>query len=289
METVVIPKRKFNALEPFDNGYEADVFKIELKNKWATETKLLKKLYLDSGTSFGNKLLTINTLIDFSSKLEADFLVLPEKLAILDNKIVGYIMRFIEGFTLQHILDDKNISNEYKIDCFRKIGSVLRKMEVIRTYKGVPDFFLGDMHEKNFLVDLNDEIKVIDLDSSKIGNNQSFPSRYLYSSNGMGKLNKKYETSSFGVTKVDENTDLYCYNIMILNFLSGVDISLLTVKDFYNYIQYLEDIKLNHKLTTGFSLLYTKNDNINTDIYLDESIDFEKSKYLEYKKKYNIV
>lgn len=64
-------------------------------------------------------------------------------------------------------------------------------MKNIRKYTELKDFYIGDIHEDNFLVDTEkQEIFVADLDSCKIAD-----------------------------YKVTEETDIYCYIIMILNYL----------------------------------------------------------------------
>ena len=67
----------------------------------------------------------------------------------------------------------------------------------------------------------------------------------------------------------DENTDLYCYIIVILNFLYGDNIQNFTINDFYNYLEYLQHIGINHELLSIFEKIATGSENENPGELLD--------------------
>ena len=53
-------------------------------------------------------------------------------------------------------------------------------MEHIRKNTNLDSIYLNDLHASNFIVDMKmKDIKVVDLDSSKICDSKSFPARYL--------------------------------------------------------------------------------------------------------------
>ena len=58
---------------------------------------LLKRLYITNGPVFGNKLQTINSLIDARHIIDIPEIVFPEKLAVVDSKIVGYVMELVDS------------------------------------------------------------------------------------------------------------------------------------------------------------------------------------------------
>ena len=69
METISITKRRFETLKQYDLpnyvfNTEGTLYVLPIKNRWNSAVKLLKRLYLTSGKTFGNKLATINSLID---------------------------------------------------------------------------------------------------------------------------------------------------------------------------------------------------------------------------------
>ena len=77
MNTISISKNRYQNLEKYQLpssvfNSEAQMYVLPIKNKWETVNKILKRLYVTSGPMFGNKLETINSLIDFQEEIEVD-------------------------------------------------------------------------------------------------------------------------------------------------------------------------------------------------------------------------
>ena len=65
MQTINISKKRFESLKKYQipnyvYNTEGTIYELPIKNKWETQMKLLKRLYLTNGNVFGNKLQTIN-------------------------------------------------------------------------------------------------------------------------------------------------------------------------------------------------------------------------------------
>ena len=151
-------------------------------------------------------------------------------------------------------------------------------------------FYINDLHESNFIVDSNDNVKVIDIDSCKINHNKIFNSKYLSSRSFINEIYKygknidstdteyhKYSTDVSGAFIPDENTDLYCYIIVILNFLYGENTARFTLQEFYDYLSYLESIGVDKELLSYFDKIvdgspnenpYELLDSLNSHLYL---------------------
>ena len=67
----------------------------------------------------------------------------------------------------------------------------------------------------------------------------------------------------------DLNSDLYCYNIMILNYLYQDNITKLDISEFYEYLNYLISINFPYELVDAFNKLFENTDNINPYELLD--------------------
>ncbi len=159
-----------------------------------------------------------------------------------------------------------------KIDLLKKISNVLTKMENVRKYNSVNDFYIGDIHEENIMVDCNKNIKVIDLDSCKILNNLSSPTRYLQSLKRKGIIiHNKYDVDTINkdIIRPNEQTDYYCLIILLLNTLYQDNITKLDMKDFYLYLEFLKSIGINKHLLDCFNNLYTCKPNYNIGSLLD--------------------
>ncbi len=282
MQVISLSKREFAKLKKLELGQdifnsESVIYVYPMKKKWEKKDQLLKRFYLISGVSFGNKLQTINSLLDIKDKCDIEGLVLPNRLAAVDNEIVAYTMDWIKSTNLKTMLDDPKVALETKIDYLKQIGQLLRDMKNYRTYRKISDFYLNDMHECNFVVE-NETNKVyaVDLDSMKINGNMTFGSNYLscYSpAHQVGKYQTITDGRCGGVLLPDENTDLLCYNIMILNFLYYGRVSRMELDEFYDYLEYLNEIGLNKELIDIFDKIYNNAPNENPDYLLDSIKD----------------
>ena len=143
-------------------------------------------------------------------------------------------------------------------------------------------FFLGDIHEWNFIYDIEKGMyRAVDLDSSKIGNNNPSISRYLSSNDKLDYLINKYPIAGNGNHISNVETTILSYVYMILNTISGVKIHRLTIDEYYNYLQYLKDRGMPSELVDMFSLIYTSSRN-KIDIELLSDVPGKDSKALTY-------
>jgi serine/threonine protein kinase len=274
MQIINMSKTKLNSLEPLIlpknvTSTECELFKYPYYGK----EKLLKKLHRTDGIIFANKLYTIEALNANKDSMPSNF-VLPESLVSINKKIEAFTMKYIKGINLSVILNNPDITYEEKIHYLKSIGIILEQMQNIRKYTNLNNFYLGDIHEDNFLVERDkQEIYIVDLDSCKIAGNKSFPGRYLTNSSLIKYNSTKYQTLSqtddLADYKIDENTDIYCYIIMILNYLYDGRVDRLSLDKFYDFINYLEDIKVNIELIECFNKIVVGGNNINPCNYLD--------------------
>lgn len=274
MQIINMSKTKLNSLEPLIlpknvTSTECELFKYPYYGK----EKLLKKLHRTDGIIFANKLYTIEALNANKDSMPSNF-ILPESLVSINKKIEAFTMKYIKGINLSVILNNPDITYEEKIHYLKSIGRILEQMQNIRKYTNLNNFYLGDIHEDNFLVERDkQEVYIVDLDSCKIAGNKSFPGRYLTNSSLIKYNNTKYQTllqtDDLADYKIDENTDIYCYIIMILNYLYDGRVDRLSLDKFYDFINYLEDIKVNIELIECFNKIVVGGNNINPCNYLD--------------------
>lgn len=278
MEIINLSQKKFNTLERYELpkeifNTEAKMYVLPIKNRWNTVNKILKRLYVTNGPMFGNKLQTINSLIDLNKEIDIPELVLPEKLAAVDSEIVGYVMEMIESTNLETALKSYEVSPERKIKYLKQVGEILEKMRKVRKYKGIEDFYLNDIHENNFIVETStDNVRVVDMDSCKINGNYTFGSRYL-SPLSFISTTRKYHPEVNGICGgsfiPSYDTEIYCYIIMILNTLFGENIIRMTIPEFYNYLEYLNDIGVDLELLQKFEKILDNDPNENPYELLD--------------------
>lgn len=274
MEVINYSKHKFNKMPKLELSRniintEGVLYFLPYKDKWNNEIKVFKKFHINSGNYFGNKLLTINDLIDSKDELGLDELVFPEKLVTIGNVLSGFIMPYIDSINLGEILSNLAVPTIEKIKLLKKVGEIIEKVKVTSTY--IKKMCLNDIHENNFIVDkLTGELKVVDLDSAQIGNKQPFPSKYLHL---VGKKtsnnNLKYVKNEYDVYIPSYNTDILCYIIIVLNCISNSKITSLSIEEYYQYLYYLKNLGFHYDLLDCFSTIYLNCDNKSPLDYLE--------------------
>lgn len=223
-----------------------------------------------------NKLLTLQLMENRMQELHIikEF-VLFQKYAFVKNKLQGILMPKGYDRTLYTFSNHPNTSYQDKIIVLKQIGMVLEQLKNLREKENLlTDFFIGDIHENNILVNPNTlQIQFVDLDSCKIGNNRAFLTKYLQFlktySYVRTNLGHKYpcDIYNFGI---NENTDLYCYIVILFNVLFSVDISLLDVTTYNHIVEQLYSYGLPSPLYESFIRLYQPEENTNPYLYLED-------------------
>lgn len=270
INTISISKKKFLGLQTLnldDINTEGLIYKFS----YLGEMKILKKIYYSEGIILARKMYTIE-LLNSNSNILPNCFILPDSLVAVDEKVVGFALPYVNGVTLRKLLDDVNIDLNKKIKYLKQVGSILNKMVKIRDNTELKHFYLNDIHESNFMINFDtDELCVIDLDSCRTNSSFSFPSRYLTRKALLNNASKyridDYHHGSYSVANMD--TELYCYIIVILNYLYGYNINEMKLDDFYNYLNYLKYIGVSNDLVTCFSKIVTNAPNINPNEFLD--------------------
>lgn len=274
MKVITLSKKKFEELEPLK--LSSKIYNTEgnlYEYNYRGQPKILKKLFHQSGTIFANKLYTIEMLNTCNEYLPDSFYC-PDYLISVGNTVSGFTLPRLYGDTLTDILYNDRLNPKEQIYYLKKVGEILQQMKAIRKYTPLNNIYLNDLHDSNFIVNPNKkQLYVIDLDSCKIGANSSFPARFLTPFSLLNAVSNKYQINTDqnipGYVTADENSDLYCYNIMILNYLYGSNVNGFNITEFYDYLNYLEYIGTNNKLLDIFGRIVTNGDNKNPVNYLD--------------------
>ena len=188
-----------------------------------------------------------------------------------------------DSLGLDKILNSEDIPHREKIEFLKKVGALLRKCDEVRKVRHMSNFAICDLHEGNVLVNpTKKEIKIVDMDTCKIGKGFSFEAKYMTPQSLAMQFPKKYSrVKKFGYIEATPQSDLYCYTIMIMNYIAKYNMSTIDVESFCNYIDYLNYIGVNHELLDIFYNIISRKPNVNPDYLLDsisEDILF-KSRY----------
>ena len=203
-------------------------------------------------------------------------LTLPQEIVVdKESRIIGYTMKYYsDACVLSDYLANDSIRNSMKLDVFVQLAEVIKRMPY-----GV---FIGDLHEKNVLVDGKGKIHLIDIDGfSQIHNQMTCPMEYYLS----GTTMKKYMHGD--TLKISKNTDIFCYCCMLVEWISGIRmIQQFTQKEIYDYLKWIFDVSRNKKLVDMIRRLYEPKKNYIslTAIKRINANFIEKYSYMEYLK-----
>lgn len=274
MKVTTISKKKYKELHKLvlEDGIcnsESIVYDINIRG----ERKILKELKEKEGEYYATKLYTVQ-MLDSSREYLPKGLCIPDSLAVVKGETIGFTVPYVEGINLATILNSTKVSVDEQIYYLRKIGQLLEQLRNVRKYTPLKDFYINDLHESNFIVNPNNrELTAIDLDSSKIGANGVYPSRYASPCSLAQHVPSKYIVNESGrcggFLLPNDDSEIYCYVMTILNYLFGGNIFRLRLEDFYVYLNYLDKIGIDKELLMIIERIVSCGPNVNPEPYLE--------------------
>ncbi len=167
-------------------------------------------------------------------------LALPTALISVENKIVGYMMPYIKGITLEDFLHNPNIPDSSKVSVFEQLAHLICNLP--------NDVFIGDLHARNILIDFEYKIHLIDIDGFSLsgGYSQTVPC--------LPNIVNKYKTPN-GTEIISRNSDIYCFYYLFLTWIAD---SPIVLSDYYRtkYTQFLKENGLPCDICNDIENLY---------------------------------
>lgn len=235
----------------------------------------------DDDVVMSQKISTVMKLNSNNEYKNIENLVIPDIIVVVNNNIVGFAMPLIRNHkNIGAIINNDNIDTTVKLYYLKEIGNIIDKVHHTNEEHFKLNF--GDLNEFNFILDKDNNVKVIDLDSSYTGDSKPVNcAYYLLKNKYLSMVNNKYKTAENGIIIPTDDTDLYCYNMMILNAIAGRSMFKEDIEVYYDYLNYLKSMCVDKDLIDSFSRIYVPVENSNPKDYL-ESIDREKAKLLKF-------
>lgn len=122
-----------------------------------------------------------------------------------------------------------------------------------------------------FLVNSDGDISVVDLDSSTF-HNMALPSYYLIDNPNLGDFSK-YEFNVFGIPFPNRDTDLLCYNMMLLSTIAEENMNVISVPEYFGYLDYLSTLGFSEDFLDSFKRVYSNHKNENASSFLESVPD----------------
>ena len=274
MKTLEINQMEIEGLEKLKlddriSNKEGTIYRLRNYNWVYDDNLLLKRLYITNKEIFANKLHTSSMLNDYEKEIGIRNFVIPKHFVSLQGNIIGItIEEKKDTENLGIILQDENVKMEDKIRYLSKIGDMLIKLESLAKYD--LHFYFSDLHEYNFLVGKDDEVYAVDLDSATFIDDFPLPARYLIINPNLSSVREKYKANVYGIPYPSYNADILSYNMMVLDALSQEKVSHMDLKEYKQYLNYLQEIGFGDQLVNSFLSVY---DNVNNEVsskYFDQ-------------------
>ena len=277
--------RKLREL-PLEPGVlNTEAYMLVLNRKYSSDKKERVFKYLDALEDkdiMSKKLYTITTLDTLDEYKEIEDLIIPDSIIYVDGNIAGFACPIIYNHrNLGIIINNPNVPLDIKLSYLKQMGDIIDKVQ--RVDNSDNKFQFGDLNEFNFIIDKNNQVKAIDLDSAYLGVGEPLSmAYYLLKNQYIKSIPEKYKSSKKGIVIPNNNTDLYCYNMILLNALSKENLYRKDINTYYEYLDYIKHLSLPSDLLESFNNIYIPKDNINPkDCIL--SIDKSLEKKLEFK------
>ena len=257
---------------------EGRLYVYDHKDKWNYLRELIKIYYNQSGAHLTDKMYIIGQLLANKEYIDMEELVLPTSLVAVDGNLSGFVMPFIENnINMSLFLNNPKVNLDLKVKYLKEIYAILEKTMNIKELEN--NFYLGDIHEGNFILDImNQKVKAIDLDSVYINDSANSISKYLTCNANLAENFKKYPLDEDGDPLPNKNTTILCFIYMFLNSISGIDTTYRWSKEeYYSYLSYLASKKFPVEVLDALANIYINSDKNYFDIELLDSIDTKNS------------
>lgn len=203
-------------------------------------------------------------------------IVMPEFFFYFNEVFRGYLMKFIDGRTLNSILKDDSVSFDKKREYLIKLGEFLEKLDNVRNVNNeLNTLYLNDLHANNVIVTPDSGLRILEPDSMSFKGVDNFPSYYLEVPYGskLLKLDNKYkigynsfllsEDIEYEEMRPNRESDMYCYIMMVLEFICGKDIHMKGYDVYKSIIKDLRGKGLPVELYEIFMNIYSEESNQN--------------------------
>lgn len=259
---VKLTKRKLRQLERLQLSSsivntEARLYLNKYKDTWVHKKELFKVYYRDEDEYLMDKMHVILQLLMNKELLDMEELVLPNSLVTVDDKISGYSMPFIENninYTI--LLKNPKIKLDLKLKFLKEILKVLKKLADKKELED--NFFLGDIHEANFLWDMDEQnIKVVDIDSAYINNSPISISKFLTFNEKLENVSSKYVMDEESERIIpSRETTIASFWFMFLDTISNGNSYKWSLNEYYAYISFLKKQGIDEVIIEELNKMY---------------------------------
>lgn len=285
--------RSLKELKLSDDVFNSEALMLVLNKKIRShdgKRLLFKYLDLQEVPEVMDRKSRVLGYLNHSDYMDIKELVIPDYQVKVDGSLAGFAMPLIENHrNLGSLIHSRGVSFEKKKEILYKLGELIDKVERVDTDNKM---YFGDLNEYNFIFDDDSSLRAVDLDSAFIGNREDItPSSrayYLLKNPTLKALPKKYVRTSGDVIVPNRESDLYSYNMILLDVIANHDMFKEDIATYYQYLDFLKKKGVPDDLIDSFFSIYSIKNNSNPkDLIpdLDNQLT-HKSSFKQFQKKY---
>lgn len=211
------------------------------------ENDVIFKMYIPQSEEYMRNVNNLLLIKKCFALKQIEEIVLPIELVKLNDKIIGYLMPYVRGQTLESFLYESSTIQKYKVEVFSKLADIISNLP-----RGV---YIGDLHMRNIIVSLNYDIHLIDIDGFSMENGE-----LLTVPTPLPDIVGKYYDFE-GKPIISRNSDIFCVYHMFMQWVgNGFDILESDYRE--SYFDFLSGVEECKTLFDELRTLYDRTDNV---------------------------
>lgn len=163
--------RKLKELKIEDGVLNTEALMLLLKKRTFPDKVERVFKYLDAQEDpdiMSKKIFVVTSLNGKTPYREIEELIIPDSIVYVDGSIAGFAVPLIPNHkNLGALINDRSFPLEKKLKYLVQMGEIIDKVQRINdsNYR----FQFGDLNEFNFIINSDDRVLAVDLDSSYLG------------------------------------------------------------------------------------------------------------------------
>lgn len=230
------------------------------------------KVYTSNEEQWRKNLANLELICGQISQEDIPKLTLPTALLEYQNDVVGYLMPYIEGNTLDEVISCKLKPRADIISAFNQVASVINRLPT--------NVHIGDLHQRNIIVSYDGKISLIDIDGFSVDNGYFLTCPMSCDRFNFETIPKHKYFRDDNTVRIGKNTDIYCLLEMFFTWiLDGLSPFLFSKKRFIQFCKYLAIKGISVKTVGALNRVSEAEDNFLTHLPFEDFKSVESISY----------
>jgi hypothetical protein len=266
--------RKLEHLAISEDVFNTEGLMLILNKQYKTKDgkrMLFKYLDMQEFDSVMDRKEYILSYLNSSPYKDLEGLVIPDSEIFVDGDLAGFAMPLIEHHkNVGHLLHSHHVPFHEKKKLLKELGALI---DSVNRIDAEHELFFGDLNEYNFILDEEEKMKAIDLDSCHVSNLDGVEppdmAYYLLKNPNLWTLPNKYKKNFIGILIPNKDSDLYSYLMVVLDTIANHNMFKEDMDTYFAYLEYLHGLGVPSELIDMFWNIYTPKTNENPRLMID--------------------